>query len=397
MAKTETLNSVMNSVTQTYEKEMIAWRHDFHAHPELNFDLNITSAKVAEILKSLGLDVYEGIGKKGIVAVLKNGDSSKSIGIRADMDALPVNEENNCTYKSTHEGKMHACGHDGHTAMALGAAKYLAETKNFDGTVYFIFQPDEEKTQGAQAMIDDGLFDKFSIDEVYAFHNLPGMELGHFATRAGTITASESLFKIELMGQGGHSALPHMGIDTITVGTQIITALQSIVSRKLNPAMNGVVSVTKFESDGNENILPGYSLISGDARALSPEANQIIERSMRDIVEGTARAHGIDCKFEYITRTNMTINTKEQAAIASKVAEDLFGEKRVDGNCDPKLFSEDFAQMLMVKPGCYVLIGNGVDGPHGQSLHSSTYDFNDKLLVIGSTFWSKLVEKRLSN
>lgn len=387
----------MNSVTQTYEKEMIAWRHDFHAHPELNFDLNITSAKVAEILKSLGLDVYEGIGKKGIVAVLKNGDSSKSIGIRADMDALPVSEENNCTYKSTHEGKMHACGHDGHTAMALGAAKYLAETKNFDGTVYFIFQPDEEKTQGAQAMIDDGLFEKFSIDEVYAFHNLPGMELGHFATRAGTITASESLFKIELMGQGGHSALPHMGIDTITVGTQIITALQSIVSRKLNPAMNGVVSVTKFESDGNENILPGYSLISGDARALSPEANQIIERSMRDIVEGTARAHGIDCKFEYITRTNMTINTKEQAAIASKVAEDLFGEKRVDGNCDPKLFSEDFAQMLMVKPGCYVLIGNGVDGPHGQSLHSSTYDFNDKLLVIGSTFWSKLVEKRLSN
>ena len=387
----------MNSVTQTYEKEMIAWRHDFHAHPELNFDLNITSAKVAEILLSLGLDVYEGIGKKGIVAVLKNGDSSKSIGIRADMDALPVSEENNCTYKSTHEGKMHACGHDGHTAMALGAAKYLAETKNFDGTVYFIFQPDEEKTQGAQAMIDDGLFEKFSIDEVYAFHNLPGMELGHFATRAGTITASESLFKIELMGQGGHSALPHMGIDTITVGTQIITALQSIVSRKLNPAMNGVVSVTKFESNGNENILPGYSLISGDARALSPEANQIIERSMRDIVQGTARAHGIDCKFEYITRTNMTINTKEQAAIASKVAEDLFGEKRVDGNCDPKLFSEDFAQMLMVKPGCYVLIGNGIDGPHGQSLHSSTYDFNDKLLVIGSTFWSKLVEKRLSN
>ena len=387
----------MNSVTQTYEKEMIAWRHDFHAHPELNFDLNITSAKVAEILLSLGLDVYEGIGKKGIVAVLKNGDSSKSIGIRADMDALPVSEENNCTYKSTHEGKMHACGHDGHTAMALGAAKYLAETKNFDGTVYFIFQPDEEKTQGAQAMIDDGLFEKFSIDEVYAFHNLPGMELGHFATRAGTITASESLFKIELMGQGGHSALPHMGIDTITVGTQIITALQSIVSRKLNPAMNGVVSVTKFESDGNENILPGYSLISGDARALSPEANQIIERSMRDIVQGTARAHGIDCKFEYITRTNMTINTKEQAAIASKVAEDLFGEKRVDGNCDPKLFSEDFAQMLMVKPGCYVLIGNGVDGPYGQSLHSSKYDFNDKLLVIGSTFWSKLVEKRLSN
>ena len=215
----------MNVVTENFEKEMIAWRHDFHAHPELNFDLDITSAKVAEILKSFGLEVFEGIGKTGIVAVLKNGNSNKSIGIRADMDALPVKEESDSEYKSTHEGKMHACGHDGHTAMALGAAKYLSETKNFNGTVYFIFQPDEEKTQGAQAMIDDGLFEKFSIDEVYAFHNLPGMEAGSFATRSGTITASESLFNIKLWGQGGHSALPHMGVDTITVGTQIITCL----------------------------------------------------------------------------------------------------------------------------------------------------------------------------
>ena len=386
----------MNVVTENFEKEMIAWRHDFHAHPELNFDLDITSAKVAEILKSFGLEVFEGIGKKGIVAVLKNGNSNKSIGIRADMDALPVNEESDCAYKSTHEGKMHACGHDGHTAMALGAAKYLSETKNFNGTVYFIFQPDEEKTQGAQAMIDDGLFEKFSIDEVYAFHNLPGMEVGSFATRSGTITASESLFNIKLWGQGGHSALPHMGVDTITVGTQIITSLQSIVSRKLNPAMNGVVSVTKFESDGNENILPGHSIISGDARALSPEANKIIEDSMRNIVEGIANAHGIKFEFTYDTRTNMTINTTDQAAFASKVAEDLVGTDNVDGNCDPKLFSEDFAQMLMVKPGCYILIGNGTEGTHGQSLHSSTYDFNDKLLVIGSSFWTKLVCERLS-
>ena len=188
-----------------------------------------------------------------------------------------------------------------------------------------------------------------------------------------------------------------MGVDTITVGTQIITALQSIVSRKLNPAMNGVVSVTKFESDGNENILPGHSIISGDARALSPEANLIIERSMKDIVEGTAKAHGIDYDFDYLTRTNMTINSKDQAAFASKVAADLFGEDKVDGNCDPKLFSEDFAQMLMVKPGCYILIGNGTEGTHGQSLHSSNYDFNDKLLVIGSSFWSKLVEERLND
>jgi hippurate hydrolase len=245
-------------------------------------------------------------------------------------------------------------------------------------------------------MIDDGLFEKFSIDEVYAFHNLPGMKVGSFATRSGTITASESLFNIKLWGQGGHSALPHMGVDTITVGTQIITSLQSIVSRKLNPAMNGVVSVTKFESDGNENILPGHSIISGDARALSPEANKIIEDSMRNIVEGIANAHGIKFEFTYDTRTNMTINTTDQAAFASKVAEDLVGTDNVDGNCDPKLFSEDFAQMLMVKPGCYILIGNGTEGTHGQSLHSSTYDFNDKLLVIGSSFWTKLVCERLS-
>jgi len=383
--------------TKALHNQLTEWRHDLHMNPQISFEEEYASNKVANLMREFGIEVHQGIAKTGVVGVLKKGNSNKSIGIRADMDALPINEINNFSYKSKIENRMHACGHDGHTTMLLGAAKYLAEHGNFDGTVYFIFQPDEEKTQGAQAMIDDGLFEKFPMDEVYAFHNLPGMELGTFATRAGTITASESLFKIELRGQGGHSALPHMGVDTITVGTQIITALQSIVSRKINPAMNGVVSVTKFESDGNENILPGHSIISGDARALSPEANQIIERSMKDIVDGTAKAHGVDYDFNYLTRTNMTINSRDQAAFASKVAADLFGEDKVDGNCDPKLFSEDFAQMLMVKPGCYILIGNGTEGTHGQSLHSSNYDFNDKLLVIGSSFWSKLVEERLND
>ena len=383
--------------TKNLEKQLQEWRHDFHTCPELNFDLEVTSPKVEKLLNDFGYEVHSGIGKTGMVGILKNGSSKKSIGIRADMDALPVEEVNEFKYKSQHPGKMHACGHDGHTVMALGAAKHLAENPNFDGTVYFIFQPDEEKTQGAQAMIDDGLFTKFSIDEVFAFHNLPGMKTGFFASRAGTITASESLFKIELWGQGGHSALPHMGVDTITVGSQIINSLQSIVSRKLNPAVNGVVSVTGFSADGTENVLPGYALITGDSRSLSPESNKIIEDSMKDIVEGIAKAHNIKSSFSYYTRTNMTTNTADQVDAAMAAARTVVGKDMVDGNCEPKLFSEDFSQMTMVKPGCYILIGNGTEGAHGQSLHSSNYDFNDELLVIGSSYWSELVYQRLSS
>ena len=383
--------------TKNLEKQLQEWRHDFHTCPELNFDLEVTSPKVEKLLNDFGYEVHSGIGKTGMVGILKNGSSKKSIGIRADMDALPVEEVNEFKYKSQHPGKMHACGHDGHTVMALGAAKHLAENPNFDGTVYFIFQPDEEKTQGAQAMIDDGLFTKFSIDEVFAFHNLPGMKTGSFASLAGTITASESLFKIELWGQGGHSALPHMGVDTITVGSQIINSLQSIVSRKLNPAVNGVVSVTGFSADGTENVLPGYALITGDSRSLSPESNKIIEDSMKDIVEGIAKAHNIKSSFSYYTRTNMTTNSADQVDAAMEAARTVVGKDMVDGNCEPKLFSEDFSQMTMVKPGCYILIGNGTEGAHGQSLHSSNYDFNDELLVIGSSYWSELVYQRLSS
>ena len=383
--------------TKNLEKQLQEWRHDFHTCPELNFDLEVTSPKVEKLLNDFGYEVHSGIGKTGMVGILKNGSSKKSIGIRADMDALPVEEVNELKYKSQHPGKMHACGHDGHTVMALGAAKHLADNPNFDGTVYFIFQPDEEKTQGAQAMIDDGLFEKFSIDEVFAFHNLPGMKTGSFASRAGTITASESLFKIELQGQGGHSALPHMGVDTITVGSQIINSLQSIVSRKLNPAVNGVVSVTGFSADGTENILPGYALITGDSRSLSPESNKIIENSMKDIVEGIAKAHNIKSSFSYFTRTNMTINSAAQVDVAMQAARTVVGKDMVDGNCEPKLFSEDFSQMALVRPGCYILIGNGTEGAHGQSLHSSNYDFNDELLVIGSSYWSELVYQRLSS
>ena len=383
-------------ITSAIEKQLKEWRHDFHSCPELNFDVHETSEKVAKLLEEFGLEVHTGIGKTGVVGILKKGSRTKSIGIRADMDALPISEVNDFKYKSNNDGKMHACGHDGHTCMALGAAKYLSEKGEFDGHAFFIFQPDEEHTQGALAMIDDGLFTKFSIDEVYAFHNVPGMKVGSFASRVGAITGSESLFKIELKGRGGHSALPHMGVDTITVGTQIITSLQSIVSRKLNPALNGVVSVTEFRSDGTENVLPGHSVISGDTRALSIESNQIIEDSMRQIVEGISKAHNIESTFSYNTRTPITINTHDQVYFAMDVAKRLVGKDLIEEDCEPKLFSEDFSQMLKVKPGCYILIGNGTEGHHGQSLHSANYDFNDDLLVTGSSYWSNLVEQRLS-
>ena len=373
---------ISNSINQMYE-EMKSWRQDLHKIPEIGLEEYETSKYLKGKLDEFKIDYKAGYSNTGIVAWVKGskGNSDRSIALRADFDALPMPEKNEFEHKSTNKGMMHACGHDGHTSMLLGAAKYLSENNDFDGTVYFIFQPDEEKTQGAQAMIDDGLFTKFNIDEVFAFHNLPGMKTGSFASRAGTITASESLFKIELWGQGGHSALPHMGVDTITVGSQIINSLQSIVSRKLNPAVNGVVSVTGFSADGTENVLPGYALITGDSRSLSPESNKIIESSMKDIVEGIAKAHNIKSSFSYYTRTNMTTNTADQVDAAMAAARTVVGKDMVDGNCEPKLFSEDFSQMTMVKPGCYILIGNGTEGAHGQSLHSSNYDFNDELLL----------------
>ena len=364
-------------------------------NPQTSFEEIYASKKVANLLKDFGLEVYQNIAKTGVVGVLKKGDNKKSIAIRADMDALPISELNNFSYKSKIENRMHACGHDGHTAMLLGAAKYLAENGNFNGTAYFIFQPDEENCLGAKTMIKEGLFNNFLIDEVYAMHNIPNMKIGTFATRKGNITASENLFEISIEAKGGHAALPHMGVDAITVGSQIAVALQTIVSRKLNPADNGIFSITEFISDGKKNVLPGNLIIKGDARALSKETSALIELNMRKIVKGICDAHGVKAKVSYETTIIPTFNSYKQTESAIKAARTIFGDKNIDGDCLPRLFSEDFAIMSEAKPGCFVLMGNGTKGSHAKPLHAPDYDFNDELLVIGSSYWVDLVEQQL--
>ena len=381
--------------TKALHNQLIEWRQDLHMNPQLGFEEEYASEKVASLLEDFGLAVHKGIARTGVVGVLKKGSSSKSIGIRADMDALPIQETNTFNYKSKIENRMHACGHDGHTTMLLGAAKHLAEHGNFDGTVYFIFQPDEENCFGAKTMIDEGLFTKFSIDEVYAMHNIPGMEVGTFATRKGTITSSENLFEISFEGKGGHAALPHMTKDAIMIGSQIISSLQTIVSRKLDPVEKGVVSVTEFITDGKKNILPGNGLIKGDARALSDKSNEIIEKNMRQLVKGICDVYGVSYEVSYKTTCPVTFNESKQAESATKAAMTLLGEENSNGECEPRLFSEDFSIMSAVKPGCFVLMGNGTTGSSSNSLHASNYDFNDELLVVGSSYWTELVEQQL--
>ena len=381
--------------TKNLHNQLVDWRQDLHMNPQISFEEVYASTKVVKLLKEFGLEVHQNIAKTGVVGVLKKGSSNKSIAIRADMDALPINEINTFSYKSKIENRMHACGHDGHTTMLLGAAKYLSESGKFDGTVYFIFQPDEENCLGAKTMIEEGLFTNFSVDEVYAMHNIPNMEIGTFATRKGNITASENLFEISIEAMGGHAALPHMGVDAITVGSQIAVALQTIVSRKLNPADNGIVSITEFIADGKKNVLPGKVTIKGDARALSKETSALIEKNMRQIVKGICEAHGVKAEVRYQTTIIPTFNSSQQTEAAIKVARNVFGDKNTDGDCLPRLFSEDFAIMSDAKPGCFVLMGNGTNGSHSKPLHAPDYDFNDELLVIGSSYWSDLVEQQL--
>jgi hippurate hydrolase len=376
---------------------MTQWRRHMHRFPECGFDLPLTADFVAEKLHSFGLEVVRNIGQQGIVGILKNGNSERSIGLRADMDALFINEENTFEHCSKHEGKMHACGHDGHSAMLLGAACHLAQNKHFDGTVYFIFQPDEEHGAGAQAMIDDGLFERFQIDEIYGLHNMPGLKEGTFIVRPGSLMASESSFEIVINGVGGHAAMPHRGIDPIVVGSQIILALQTIVSRNLNAIEEtAVVSATEFLTNGTVNVIPSQVTIKGDCRCFTEDSLAKIESSMERIVAGICQASGAQYEFKFINTFYPTVNNPVQTAHAIKAANRVFGSENVESDCLPLTISEDFSSMLRVKPGCYALLGNGVESVGGCALHNPNYDFNDKILGYGTQYWVQLVNDQLT-
>ncbi len=375
--------------------EARAWRHDFHRHPELGFREKRTAGIVAELLQGFGLEVHTSIGKTGIVGVLKRGAGADAIGLRADIDALPIQEANTFEHRSVHDGVFHGCGHDGHTAMLLAAAKQLAASGAFDGTVYFIFQPSEEDGRGALAMIDDGLFERFPMKAVYGMHNMPGIPAGHFAVRKGAIMTSEDIFEITIKGRGGHASMPERAIDPVIVAAEVILALQSIVSRTVAPKDWGVVSVTEVLTDGARNVIPSTVTIKGDCRAMSAETRASIESRMRDIVSGIAAAHGAKGIVGYRNDFVVTVNTPAETEAAIAAACQVAGEPAVDADCPPCSASEDFARMLEVKPGCYILIGNGRDGHCGATLHNPHYDLNDDILATGAAYWVALVESQL--
>ncbi|MCE8548451.1 amidohydrolase [Ruegeria pomeroyi] len=373
-----------------FGSRLTALRHDFHRHPELGFQEDRTKAKVAARLRELGLEVHEGAG---VVGVLRAGHGNRAIGLRADMDALPIQETSTHEYVSETPGVMHACGHDGHTTMLLGAAELLSQSPDFDGTVVFLFQPNEEHGLGARAMIDEGVLEQFPIDEVYGIHNLPGAPLGQVSTRPGQICASESLFEIEITGRGGHASMPQVGVDAITVGAEMVTALQTVISRKMAPSSGAVVSVTEFLTDGQRNVLPGHATLKGDARARLPEDRAAIETFMRQIVSGIAAAHGVEVRMSFNTEFIEVINADAPVDAVARVgaAQGL----EMLPNRPPMSFSEDFAHFCAAVPGCFLLLGNGETGPHAKPLHASDYDFNDALLPIGANFWTRLVKDRL--
>lgn len=369
---------------------LTALRHELHRHPELGFQENRTKARVAGILRDLGLEVHEGVG---VVGVLRAGTGNRAIGLRADMDALPIHEASRHGYVSENPGVMHACGHDGHMTMLLGAAQALAADPGFDGTVVFLFQPNEEHGLGARAMIEDGVLERFPVDEVYAIHNLPGVPVGQVSTRPGLICSSESLFEISIEGQGGHASMPQAGRDAITIGAELVQALQTIVSRKLVPGSGAVVSVTEFLTDGQRNVLPGNATLKGDVRARSPEDRKTIETLMRQIADGVALAHGVTANMSFRTEFIETINSEGPTNAALRASRSIGLETIPDRQ--PMSFSEDFAHFSAAVPGCFLLLGNGETGSHGQPLHASDYDFNDALIATGSEFWTALVRDRL--
>lgn len=384
---------ILNRIAEFHD-EITAWRRDLHQHPEVLFDVHRTAGIVAEKLKAFGVDeVVTGLGRTGVVGIIngRTNASGKTIGLRADMDALTVTEKTGAAYASTNQGKMHACGHDGHTAMLLGAAKYLAETRNFDGRIALIFQPAEEGGGGGKVMLDDGLVEKFDISEFYGMHNWPGMPVGHFGIRHGGIMAATDRFYITITGQGGHAARPQQTVDPIIVAAQMVTALQTIVSRNLDPLESAVLSVTMIEAGEADNVISQTAKITGTVRTLDGDVQDFIEARLNEIVPQFAQSFGASAVIRYARGYPVTVNSAREADFAADVASEVAGAERVDRNTPPSMGGEDFSFMLNERPGAYIFIGNG----DSSELHTDTYDFNDEAIPVGTSYWVRLAETAL--
>jgi amidohydrolase len=379
-----------------------AIRRDIHAHPELCFEEHRTADAIAKALTDWGIPIHRGMGKTGVVGIVKNGSGSRAVGLRADIDALPMTEHNHFAHASKHPGKMHACGHDGHTAMLLAAAKHLAKHRNFDGTVYLVFQPAEEGGGGAREMIKDGLFDKFPMEAIFGAHNWPGMKVGQFGVRAGPMMASSNEFKIVITGKGSHAALPHNGVDPVPIACQMVQAFQTIISRNKRPIDAGVISVTMIHTGEATNVVPDTCEIQGTVRTFTNDVLDLIEQRMKDIADHTCAAFGASCAFEFHRNYPPTINHPAETAFLQQVAGEMVGPHNVL-DFEPTMGAEDFSYFLQAKPGCYFVVGNG-DGAHRQGghglgpcmLHNPSYDFNDDLIPLGATLWVRLAEAWLA-
>ena len=385
---------VSNSINQMFE-EMKAWRQELHSIPEIGLEEYETSKYIKSKLSEFNIEFKDGYANTGIVARVKGsrGESDKSIGLRADFDALPMPEKNEFEHKSTNEGMMHACGHDGHTSMLLGAAKYLSENNNFDGNVYFIFQPGEEGFAGGQKMIQDGMFDDFKIDEVYALHNWPELPIGSIGVNSGPMMAAVDEFDIVVKGRGGHAAIPQLAIDPVVIASQIVLAVQTIVSRSTDPVDKALISITKINGGTAYNVIDDSVKLGGTVRTFKPETRSFFEKKLKEISSGIAKANGAEAEVEFhlTNKYPPTINSKRESQFAANVAKNFFGEINVDTDIDPSMGGEDFSYLLEKKPGAYLYIGQGDDN-HKAHLHTTKYDFNDNLLPIGVNYWAELVK-----
>lgn len=386
---------------QELHPEMTAWRRELHAHPQTAFEETLASEFISRHLMSWGIETQTGLATTGVVGTIRGrlpsaAGSQRAVGLRADIDALDIHELNDLPWRSKFPGKMHACGHDGHTAMLLGAARYLAETRQFAGTVHVIFQPAEENEGGGRVMVEQGLFDRFPCDSVYGMHNWPGMEIGQFALCVGPIMAAFDVFEIRIAGRGCHAAMPHTGADPVMASAQIVTALQTIVSRNVNPMQQAVVSVTQIHGGDTWNVIPGEVLLRGTVRSFQPEVQTLVENRLRQITAGVSESLGCSAEIDYQKRYPATVNTPRETQLAGDAAAWIAGDAGVQRAAVPCMGSEDFSFMLQQRPGCYIWAGNG-PAEDGRVLHNSRYDFNDSLLPVGASYWAHLAESVLNS